>query len=175
MVIKKTLIFAFIAFPIIAHWNLARRFIEVNSNTGYFHMTTNDHIVTDSLVRYSQRFPIDTKIFIYKAPMFFYAVTGRENPMYQTVLLQGFEYVENDKYQLLDNLIHCNVLLIAKYTKDYEMDNGILIDNSLSFNRDSFPDSFSFLREFILLHFERAEESPYGYWAFVRKHDRKSI
>lgn len=33
---------------------------------------------------------------------------------YKTVLLQGFEDLENDKYQLLDNRIHCNVLLIAK-------------------------------------------------------------
>ncbi len=167
--IKRAIILAFIAFPVLTHWNLARRFIEVNSDTGYFNMTTNDHIVTDSLIRYTQRFPLDTKIFIYKAPMFFYAVTGRTNPMYQTVLLQGFEYVENDKYQLLDNLVHCNVLLIAKYTKDYEMENGISVDNNLQFNIASFPDSFEFLRPFILEHFEPAEEQQFGYWAFVRK------
>lgn len=167
--VKKTVILAFIAFPILTHWNLARRFVEVNSDAGYWHMTTNDHVVTDALIRYSERFPIDTKIFIYKGPMFFYAVTGRTNPMYQTVLLQGFEYIENDKYQLLDNLIHCNVLLIAKYTSTYEMENGLAVDNELQFNTESFPDDFRFLREVINEHFEPAEESPYGYWAFIRK------
>lgn len=168
--INKTLLIAFILFPVLTHDNFVRRFVEINSNAGDIYLSTNDHVICDELFKWQEKINKDAKIFIYKSPMFFYAVTGRTNLMYQTVLLQGFEYVENDKYQLLDNLLHCNIILVAKYTDDYEMCNGISVDNTLTWDK-AFPDDFKFLKPFIESHFEPSEDAPYGYWRWNRKYE----